>query len=167
MKTQQENKQSTSKDNLLTAQEQAVCMQISKREAPHSQRALALLVLNEGETQGQAADKSGLSTGQVKYWVSRFRNHRLGIFPDPLLDEIDAKAGAKTAKGIEMDSKASAKGKDSVKSESKNSKDKKDKKSKKKGKKSRQKAEKSKKAEKKNKTDKKGKKKKGKKNKNK
>ena len=158
MTNQQENKQSTSKDNLLTAQEQAVCMQISKREAPHSQRALALLALNEGDTQGQAANKSGLSAGQVKYLVARFRNHGLEIFPDAILDKIDAKTGAKTAKGIEVVSKASPKGKDDVITKSKGTKAKKNKVSKKKVKKSEKKTDKTKKTNKKDKKEKKGKK---------
>ena len=140
MATQQKNKQVLSNDHLLTAHEQAACMQIAEGEAPHNQRALALLALNEGHTQAQAAEKSGLSAGQVKYWVARFRDHRLGIFPDDLLDKPDVKADIRTAKEIEVALKASEKGKDSSKAESKSPKNKKDKKSKKKDKKSEKKS---------------------------
>ena len=164
MTTQQENKQVTISNNFLTKHEQTVCMQLAKSESPHSQRALALLALNEENTQGQAAERSGLSAGQVKYWAVRFRNHRLGIFPDALLEELSAKADGKPAKEIEAKSKSGEGKTDSAKTKSKGDKGKKDKKNKKKGKKSGKKTDKTKKGEKKSKKDKKDKKgKKGKK----
>lgn len=92
MTIQKENEQDTLESNLLTSLEQATCQQVASRQAPHSQRALALLALNEKCTQAQAAEQAGLSPGQVKYWVARFRKLRLGIFPDTLLDELDTKA---------------------------------------------------------------------------
>jgi hypothetical protein len=63
---------------------------MTAREGPHSQRALALLALDGGATQAQAAEKAGLSPGQVKYWIAKFRKQRLGIFPEAILDELTA-----------------------------------------------------------------------------
>ena len=154
MTTQLESKRVALNNNFMTAQEQTVCMQIANSETPHSQRAMALLTLNEGNTQGQAADKSGLSTGQVKYWVARFRNHRLEIFPEALVEELSVKADAKTPTEIEAKPKSSAKGDDSAKTKSKGKKTNEKKKSKKKEKKT----DKAKKVKKKNKKDKKEKK---------
>jgi hypothetical protein len=92
MTTHQENQQATLRSTLLAPQEQAVCEQIATREAPHGQRALALLALNEKSTQAQAAEQAGLTLGQVRYWLAKFRKQRLDIFPDALFDELDAEA---------------------------------------------------------------------------
>lgn len=70
---------------LLTPSEQAVCLQIAVRESPHSQRAQALLAIADGASLAAAAEKSGLTENQVKYWVGRFRNNRLAIFPEVLI----------------------------------------------------------------------------------
>jgi len=102
MTIHQEIKRSDSENSLLTSQERAICEQIAVREAPHSQRALALLALDEGITQAQAGERASLSRGQVKYWVAKFRKQRLSIFPDGLLDEPDAEeAGVEPATEIE------------------------------------------------------------------
>ena len=92
MTIQQANEESASESSLLTPQEQAICKQIAaRRQTPHSQRALALLALNERCTQAQAAEQAGQSKGQVKYWVAKFRKQRLSIFPNTLLDEPGAR----------------------------------------------------------------------------
>jgi len=95
----------TMQSNLLTPQEQSICKQITTHDAPHSQRALALLALNEGSTQAQAAEQAGLSAGQVKYWVAKFRKQRLGIFPETLLDALDTEK-EDSAEGKTKDTKA-------------------------------------------------------------
>ena len=99
MKTRQENEPNIS-SSLLTSPEQAICKQIADHEAPHSQRAVALLALNENGTQTQAAEESGLSVGQVKYWVAEFRKKRLDIFPETLLEGLNAKP--KKEKGTDV-----------------------------------------------------------------
>ena len=78
--------------NLLTLKEQAQCEQIGTGKAPHNKRALALLALNEGITQTRAAEQAGLTIGQVKYWLAKFRKQRLGIFPDTLMEELNVVA---------------------------------------------------------------------------
>jgi hypothetical protein len=126
--------QDNSKDTFLTAQEQAACMQKANSETLHGQRAQALLALNEGNTLSQAAKKAGLSAGQVKYWVARFRKAGLDIFPDAIVEEIvtkdvseaetETKKKSKTASGKE-DSAQKTKLKDSKAKKGKKSKDKK------------------------------------------
>jgi len=101
MTMDQEIKRVGPENSLLTSQEWAICEQIAVREGPHGPRALALLALDEGITQAQAGERAGLSRGQVKYWVARFRKQRLSIFPDGLLDEPDAKETVEPATEIE------------------------------------------------------------------
>ena len=119
MTLNQENERATSGNNLLTPQEQAICEQIATREAPHSQRAMALLALNERSTQARAAEQAGLSTGQVKYWIAKFRKQRLGVFPDTVLDELDAEAKVELVTEIEKEPAAVTKKADSVKDKTK------------------------------------------------
>ncbi len=70
---------------ILTAVERATCEQVATGEAPHGQRALAILALADGARLAEAAAKSGLTENQVKLWRGRFRNGRLAIFPEELI----------------------------------------------------------------------------------
>jgi adenylate kinase len=70
---------------LLTPQERAICRQITERGDLYSRRALALLALDEGETQVVAGERSSLSARQVRRWLADFRQTRLGIFPERVL----------------------------------------------------------------------------------
>lgn len=166
---QKENEQATLGSNLLTPQEEAICKQIAASQAPHSQRALALLALNEKSTPAQAAEQAGLSTRQVSYWIAKFGKQRLGVFPETLLDELDAEANVElvtekeeepesvTEKADSAEDKTRArKAKKEKKAKEKTMKDQKDKKDKK-GKKNKKTEKKTKKA-KKEKTSKKNKK---------
>lgn len=76
------------RNQLLTSGERATCQQIASGAAPHSQRATALLALDEGVTQAEAGQNAGLSRGQVQYWLNKFRQQRLAIFPADLVDEM-------------------------------------------------------------------------------
>jgi DNA-directed RNA polymerase specialized sigma24 family protein len=58
---------SVSQADLLSPQERAVCEGVASGDAPHGQRALALLSLDEGVTQAEAAERAGLTAGQVQY----------------------------------------------------------------------------------------------------
>ena len=70
-------------ESLMTPDERTVCEQIAAAgESPHNLRAQALLILDTGASQEEAAAQSGLTPNQVKYWLSRFRSNRLTIFPD-------------------------------------------------------------------------------------
>ena len=70
-----------SKGSLLSPEEQALCEKVSgSGKSLHSQRAQALLAVNEGVTQVNAAELSGLTMGQVRYCIQRFRQIRAALF---------------------------------------------------------------------------------------
>jgi hypothetical protein len=76
---------------LLNAEERAVCERISEADdTPYNYRAQTLLALDEGLSQAQAGERSGLTRGQVKYALSQFRKHKLGIFPEHLQTPVTA-----------------------------------------------------------------------------
>ena len=65
---------------LLTDAQKEVCLELRKKSSKNSPRAAALLALDQGATQSQAAEKSGLSLGQVRYCVRRFRSVGMAMF---------------------------------------------------------------------------------------
>ena len=73
-------------EKLLSEQERVAIRMISTGNDLHGQRALALLAIDEGATQAQAAQRAGLTPGQVKYWLGKFREIRLAIFPEQVLE---------------------------------------------------------------------------------
>ena len=73
----------------VTAEESLVLEALVQAEAPYSQRAQALLAVDAGSTIEQAARVANLKVTQVRYWIGRFRNGRLGVFPDWLIDEVE------------------------------------------------------------------------------
>lgn len=153
-----DNEQAASENNLLTPQEQAICEQIAASEAPHSQHAMALLALNERNTRAQAAEQAGLSMGQVKYWIAKFRKQRLDIFPSTLLNGLEAEGEAELVTEIEKKPESVTEKADSAEKKTKDTKTKKGKKAKKKTKKTRKKSRKSRKDKKSKKAKKTGKK---------
>lgn len=77
--------------NRLSPQERLVCESLAGGDTPDSQHARALLALDDGATRAEAARLSGLSLGQVKYWLAKFQRVGLGIFsevppPNPQVD---------------------------------------------------------------------------------
>jgi CHAD domain-containing protein len=72
---------------LLTPQQRLAYQRIAARGDAYSRRARALLALDAGATQTDAGGYAGLSTRQVRHWLSAFRKQRQDIFPDRLLDE--------------------------------------------------------------------------------
>lgn len=70
---------------LLSDQEREAFKMISTGNDLHGQRAIALLAIDDGATQAQAAQRSGLTAGQVKYWLGKFRQVRMEIFPEQIL----------------------------------------------------------------------------------
>jgi Mg-chelatase subunit ChlI len=123
---------------LLSAQERIAFKMISTGNDLHGQRALALLAIDEGTTQEQAGQRAGLTTGQVKYWLGKFRRVRMDIFPEQVLNAdqmaLDQEASdqdAQVADKIKKSKKTKkSQGKKSKKKTSKKSKAKKSKKSK-------------------------------------
>jgi hypothetical protein len=100
-------------DKLLAPTEREALKMISAGSAPHSQRAAALLAIDDGATQAQAAEQAGLTRGQVKYWLTKFRQVRLDIFPQPEAapEQVDQVAEPKAKAEVEKPAKASKKGK--------------------------------------------------------
>jgi hypothetical protein len=89
MSNEQTAKKAQDQPELLTPDERQVCQQIAAGEAPHSQRALALLALDQRVTQAEAGQLSGLTEGQVRYWRDKFRQRRLSIFPENQLGQAE------------------------------------------------------------------------------
>ena len=119
-------------DKLLAPTEREALKMISAGSAPHSQRAAALLAIDGGATQAQAAEQAGLTQGQVKYWLSKFRQVRLDVFPQPdsAAEEIEQVSKPEAEVKKEKPAKAAKKGKKAKDKKGKKSKGKKGKKSK-------------------------------------
>jgi hypothetical protein len=100
--TQERLEQKQTAGKLLNPEERDVCKQLTTGEVPWSQRAQAFLALDEGATQAEAGSQAGLTQGQVKYWLGRYREDGLSIFPVAELSqtqpepapEIEASPGA-------------------------------------------------------------------------
>ena len=144
---------------LLTPQERQACQQISVGEAPHSQRAQALLALDGGATQAQAGQQAGLTSRQVKYWLGKFRREGLDAFPERVyVESPTAPEGPEAVVPEEVEPSVEGTQEDQPEQEteqekkSKGSKKKKDKKSKKKKGKGKKKGKKKKKSKKKSKS---------------
>jgi hypothetical protein len=116
---------------VLSTKEKDACRKISSLETGFaSQRADALLAINEGSTRAKASELTGLKHGQIKYLLTAFRNKRLNMFPDDVLNNPQQQAEAdKKAKGEKKAVKAK---KEKSKKEKKSGKTKKGKKAKKK-----------------------------------
>jgi hypothetical protein len=134
------------------------CRTLAERDDIHGQRAWALVAYHEGATRREAGEASGLTMGQVKYALERFRTLGLDMFAgiDEIAEEVSV---TETESEKEAPEDKPTREKKSKKG-AKEAKSKKEKKSKKKDKKAKSKKEKkSKKKEKNSKADKKSKKK--------
>lgn len=98
-----------------------------------SQRAAALLAIDEGLTWAKASELTDLKQGQIKYLMTAFRKKRLNIFPDDILNKPQQQAKADKKDKSKKKAMKSKKGK--AKKEKKYSKTKKKEKAKKKKKK--------------------------------
>jgi len=76
----------TNEETLLTIKEERICKRLLNSPSPHAQRAQALLAVNKGHSHTQAAAESGLTPGQVSYWLAKFRKQRISIFPELLVN---------------------------------------------------------------------------------
>jgi hypothetical protein len=71
------------KKSLITKKEEKFCRQVAAQDKNlASQRANALLAINEGVSRTIASESSGLTPGQIQYLLKIFKNKRLAIFPD-------------------------------------------------------------------------------------
>ncbi len=74
-------------DMLLTRQERAICQRIAERDDAGGLYARTLLALDEGATQAEAGERANRSARTVRRWLAAFRQDRLSIFSDDVLDE--------------------------------------------------------------------------------
>ncbi len=116
--------------NLLSPEARAACERIAAGEAVWSQRAQALLAVDEGATQAEAGQRAGLTQGQVKYWLGKFRRDQLSIFSEAGLP-VEAEENAAKAKEKPKQKSKEAKKDKAGKKPKKKKKAKKDKKEKK------------------------------------
>ena len=80
-------------NRLLSYEERDILGEVATKDPPFSQRAQALLAIDEGTTQAAAGQKAGLTKGQMRYWLTKFRKVRIAIFPEELLDQIQRDEG--------------------------------------------------------------------------
>ena len=116
-------------DKLLTPTEREALILISAGKDLHSQRASALLAIDSGATQEQAGQQAGLTKGQVKYWLGKFRQVRMEIFPEQVVSEEETDQVSK-AKPVDKKIKSAKGSKKTKKTKKKKKKGKKSKKSK-------------------------------------
>ena len=64
----------------LTEDERVALIELVKVESIDGQRAAALLAMDEGKSQSEAAQAAGLTAGQVKYAWRKFKTQRLAAF---------------------------------------------------------------------------------------
>jgi hypothetical protein len=91
---------------LVTVEESLVLEALAQAGAPYSLRAQALLAVDAGSTIEQAAQVANLKVTQVRYWIGRFRNGRLGVFPNWLIEEMEASVQAASPKPKKKKEKA-------------------------------------------------------------
>jgi len=127
----------------LSAPDRAECKRVAQLKLePHSQRANALLLIESGLTHREAGAKSGLSIGQVRYALNRFRKFGSAMFPPPPLakkktvkQEISTEEAKPASKKLKKEKKKKKRSKKSKKeNEKKKGPDSKKKKKKKKNK---------------------------------
>jgi hypothetical protein len=114
------------RSNLLTPSAQKRLLELEHEETQLGQRARALLALQAGATLNEAAEKSGLTRGQVRYILERYRNYGIKAFsgigksvePKTYLKVAEEKPG----KDKKNENKQSKKKKDAKKSDKKNKK---------------------------------------------
>jgi CHAD domain-containing protein/DNA-binding transcriptional ArsR family regulator len=74
---------------LLDDARRAVLHRVARRKGVYAHRAKALLALDEGHTQIEAGERSGLAERTVRYWLMQFRERGLAIFPARLLAQVE------------------------------------------------------------------------------
>lgn len=82
---------------------------LAKTESADSPRAIGLLAVNAGLTQSEAAEKSGLTLPQLRYWLGRFRSRGLACFTSLNVPEEKKSKKDKKSKAKKADSKKSKK----------------------------------------------------------
>ncbi len=74
----------TNTERLLTVEERVVLEKLALQADSEGKRAAALLALDDGASQADAAEQTGLTKGQVQYMLKKFRAQRLTAFSSAL-----------------------------------------------------------------------------------
>jgi hypothetical protein len=88
-KTDQQSSEGRNAPSLLNPQQYMLCKQLAVGKPPWSQRAKALLAINDGASEAVASELSQLRSTQVKFWLNKFNKEGIDIFPEPLLQDMD------------------------------------------------------------------------------
>ncbi len=88
-----QSEQSADSGHLLSPEERIECQWLTDGEGPDNQRAQALLALDDGATQEVAGQSAGLTKGQMRYWLGKFRKSRMAIFPKATLTLVEPQPG--------------------------------------------------------------------------
>jgi len=89
--------------SLLPPAERPVHEAYAGGRGARARRAAALLALDEGLTQGEAATRAGLSSRRVRYWLTRYRAEGAGIYgAAEAPDGGDVSAEGLVAEGVEV-----------------------------------------------------------------
>lgn len=75
---------------LLSSEERRAIEQISSGKSPWNRRAQALLAADAGANDAEAAATSGLRPTQVIYWLRKFQQDGMDIFPKDVIPELDS-----------------------------------------------------------------------------
>ncbi|HET6445881.1 MAG TPA: helix-turn-helix domain-containing protein [candidate division Zixibacteria bacterium] len=74
-------------DRTLTAEDRSFLSQVAATDPSHSSHAQMLLAIDDGVTQAEAGRQAGLTFGQVRYWLAKFRKDGTSIFSDASLTQ--------------------------------------------------------------------------------
>lgn len=97
------------KKPLLSKEECAVCEQIAKYDNFSGRRASALLLLNKRDIiQREVGAQTGLTRGQVKYALERFRKSGLAMFPEDILNQAKSTLDSQEDRGEKVDESTQA-----------------------------------------------------------
>ncbi len=89
---------------LFTPDERAVCEKLADFKGELiNKRAAILLLLDDGKTQSQACEESGMSLGQLRYALTLFRKEGISMFPQE--EAVEAPAPQKEEKKKEVKQK--------------------------------------------------------------
>ncbi|AFJ03658.1 hypothetical protein Q7C_2537 [Methylophaga frappieri] len=91
----------------ISKKERKALIKLSETATPDAPRAKAILVLADGVTQSAAADATGLTISQVRYWQGRFRTRQLNCFSH--LNENVAEKSKKNKKKVKKSEKTTNK----------------------------------------------------------
>lgn len=84
-------------NSLLSESERSACNAIALRDDLDGQRARAVLAVDDGASYSVAGETSGLTAGQVEYFVRKFREQRLDAFSPDVLEPSGSEVPADAA----------------------------------------------------------------------